>query len=111
MFDQTLFDRLFSRVIIDPITGCHLWQGQTDGKEDPYGRTTYKGQTIGVHVAMWKACKGPRIPKGYDIDHGCVQRLCINIDHLQMVTKLKNQRLRVKRARHKGDVFRCLAVK
>lgn len=110
MFDQALFDRLFSRVTIDPETGCHLWQGQTDGKEDPYGRTTYKGQTIATHIAMWKAIIG-RIRKGFEIDHKCTRRLCINIDHLQEVTSLRNQRLRVKRSKHKHDVFKCLAIK
>jgi hypothetical protein len=110
MFDQALFERLFARVYVVPETGCHVWQGQTDGKETPYGRTTYKGQTIGAHIAMWKACNG-RIRKGFQIDHKCTNRLCIRIEHLQEVTNLKNQRLRVKRAKHKGDVFRCLAVK
>lgn len=111
MFDQTLFDRLMANSYVHPTTGCRIWQGQTDGdKDDPYGRTTYKGQTIAAHRAMWKACKG-KFRKGYDIDHGCTTRLCINFDHLKEVTKLKNQRLKHKRKKHKGDVFRCLAVK
>jgi hypothetical protein len=109
MFDQTLFDRLFSRVSVLE-TGCHVWQGQTDGKSDPYGRTTYKGQTIAAHIAMWKACKG-RIRRGFQIDHRCTNRLCINIDHLQEVTGLKNARLREKRKHHKHDIYRCLAIK
>ena len=110
MFDQTLFDRLFERVEICPETGCHYWQGQTDGKEDPYGRTTYKGQTIGTHIAMWKAVKG-KIRKGYQIDHKCTRRLCINIEHLQEVTGKRNAKLREKRKRHKHDVFKCLAIR
>lgn len=111
MHDQALFDRLIARTVLDPATGCRLWQGQTDGDpDDPYGRTTYKGQTIGVHKAMFKAAKG-KIRKGFDVDHKCTRRLCIEIEHLQDVTGLKNQRLRVKRAKHKGDVIRCLAVK
>lgn len=115
MFDQTLFDRLIARVIVvhhddNPAHDCHIWNGQTDGKEDPYGRTSYKGQTIGAHIAMWKAVVG-KIRKGFNVDHKCCNRLCIRIEHLQEVTALKNQRLRVKRSKHKGDVFRCLAVK
>lgn len=110
MFDQALFDRLMSFVQVNPVTGCHLWTGQTDGKEDPYGRTTYKGQTIAAHRAMWKACRG-LFRKGFDVDHRCTVRLCINYDHLKEVTKLKNQRLKHKRKKHKGDVFKCLAVR
>lgn len=110
MFDKKLFDRLMSRVWINPLTGCHIWQGQTDGKPDPYGRVSYKSVTIGAHIAMWKSVFG-RIPKGYDVDHGCNTRLCINIEHLKPVTVLKNQRLKAKRAKHKGDVLKCLEVK
>lgn len=115
MFDQALFDRLFNRVIIvkhdeNPDHDCHIWNGQTDGKEDPYGRISYKGQTIGTHVAMWKANKG-KIRKGFHIDHKCLNRLCIRLTHLQEVTGLKNQRLRVKRAKHRGNMLMCLAVK
>lgn len=109
MFDQALFDRLESRVQLDTVTGCKIWQGQTDGKADPYGRVSHKGCTIGAHIASWKANKG-RIPKGYDIDHGCNVRLCIEISHLKPVTKLRNQRLKSKRAKHKGNALKCLSV-
>lgn len=110
MFDSNLFERLFARVEIDPETDCHLWQGQTDGKADPYGRTTFKGQTIGAHIAMWRALKG-KVRKGFEIDHKCTRRLCINIEHLQEVTGKRNSRLREKRKPHKGNVFKCLAIK
>ncbi len=111
MLDQKLFDRLFARVEIDPLSNCHIWTGQDDGDPiDPYGRTTYKGQTVGTHIAMWKACKG-KIRKGFQIDHRCTRRKCINIDHLQEVTNKRNQRLRVKRSNHKHDIFKCLAIK
>jgi hypothetical protein len=59
---------------------------------------------------MWKAVVG-KIRKGRNIDHKCTNRLCIRFEHLQEVTVLKNQRLRVKRSKHKGNVMRCLAVK
>jgi hypothetical protein len=110
MFDQALFDRLESRVLLDPVTGCKIWQGQTDGKEDPYGRVSYKGQTIGAHIAMWKAVFG-KIRKGYDVDHGCNVRLCIEYTHLKPVTKLKNQRLRQKRSKYRTDALKCLEVR
>lgn len=109
MLDQQLFDRLFARCIVNE-HGCHIWQGQTDGKPDPYGRTTLKGITIATHIAMWWAHKGkPR--KGMQIDHRCAVRLCINIEHLQERSNLKNSRLREKRKKHKGNVLMCLAVK
>lgn len=109
MFEE-LYNRIKANCLVDPVTGCHLWQGQTDGKEDPYGRTSYRGQTIATHIGVFKAKKG-RIKKGYDVDHKCNRRLCCNEDHLQQVTKSRNNKLRIKRAKHRDDVFRCLAVK
>jgi len=109
MFDQALHDRIAARCVRDDETGCLLWQGQTDGDpDDPYGRTTYKGQTIAVHIAMFKAKKG-KIRKGFQIDHKCTRRLCV--EHLQEVTGKKNARLREKRKKHKHDVFKCIAIK
>lgn len=110
MFDQALFDRLMTYVREDEVTGCKIWQGQTDGKDDPYGRCSYKGCTVGVHIAMWKAVYG-KIRKGYDVDHGCNVRLCIEYTHLKPVTKLKNQRLKKKRAKYKGDALKCLTIR
>lgn len=113
MFDQALFDRLFANVIVCEVTGCHLWQGSTDGKKDKtnvYGRTSWRGYTIAAHIAMWWAHKG-RPRKGMQIDHKCAVTLCINIDHLQERSNLKNARLREKRKKHKGDVLKCLAVR
>jgi hypothetical protein len=59
---------------------------------------------------MWKAVKG-KIRKDYQIDHKCTNRLCVNMDHLQEVTVLKNARLREKRKDIKHDIIRCLAVR
>lgn len=112
MLDQALYDRLIANTTLDA-NGCRLWQGRTDGKKDKtnvYGRTSFKGQTIGAHIAMWWAHKG-RPRKGMQIDHRCNNTLCIEIEHLQERTNLKNSRLREKRKKFKGDVARCLGVK
>lgn len=111
--NQKLFDRLFARVMIDEITGCHIWQGQTEGKRspDPYGRTTLYSTTIATHIAMWYAVHGKLPKKGYHVDHRCTVRLCINIDHLQLRTRKKNMQLREKRKKYKGNPLLCLAVK
>lgn len=113
MYDE-LYERIVARCVRDEVTGCLVWQGPTDGKElkgqDPYGRISYRGNKIATHIGVYRAKKG-RIPKGKEVDHGCVNSLCCEFTHLVAVTKLKNQRLRVKRSKHKGDVFKCLAIK
>jgi len=108
--NQKLFDRLYARVIIDE-NGCHIWQGQTDGRPDPYGRTTLYSTTIATHIAIWFAKHGKLPKKGWHVDHRCTVRLCINLDHLQLRTLKKNMQLREKRKKHKGNVILCLAVK
>lgn len=109
MFDE-LYERIVANCIRDEVTGCLLYQGNTDGKDDPYGRISYRGTTIATHIGVWKKHK-KRIRKGYDIDHRCVRRLCCEIEHLQEVTKKKNAKLREKRKKYRDDVFRCLAAK
>jgi hypothetical protein len=39
--------KLKRKTIIDPITGCWLWQNHTD--RDGYGKVKYLGQMYGIH--------------------------------------------------------------
>lgn len=55
-------------------------------------------QTVAVHLVVYTHYYG-LIPGKKQIDHKCNQRLCANPAHLEMVTHLKNQRLRSKRAK------------
>lgn len=78
---------------------CHLWTGPDSGtgRGGGYGRMSLDGQTVAVHLVVYTHYYG-YIPGKKQIDHRCNQRLCCNPAHLQMVTHLKNQRLRAKRA-------------
>lgn len=79
---------------------CHLWTGPDSGsgRGGGYGRMSLDGHTVAVHIVMYTNYYG-FIPGNKQIDHRCNQRLCCNPAHLQMVTHLKNQRLRAKRAK------------
>jgi len=79
---------------------CHLWTGPDSGtgRGGGYGRMSLDGQTVAVHLVVFTHYYG-YIPGKKQIDHKCYQRLCCNPAHLQMVTHLKNQRLRAKRAK------------
>lgn len=67
---------------LDPVFGCHLWSGRVD--RDGYGRTS-----------AWKlahhAAAGPP-PSGYEWDHLCRRRSCVNPLHLQAVDRSENER-------------------
>lgn len=79
---------------------CHLWTGPDSGtgRGGGYGRMSLNGQTVAVHLVVYTHYYG-YIPGKKQIDHKCNQRLCCNPAHLAMVSHLKNQRLRAKRAK------------
>jgi hypothetical protein len=81
---------------------CHIWTGPDsgNGRGGGYGRICIDGQTCAVHIVIFTHFFGYK-PSKKQVDHLCNNRLCCNPDHLVLVTHLKNQRLRAKRARDK----------
>lgn len=64
---------------------CWLWTGFVN-------KTTGYGQFqsgIGAHRVGYELVKGP-IPDGYEPDHLCLVRNCVNADHLEAVTRREN---------------------
>jgi hypothetical protein len=99
---RTLRERLFSGLVIDPVTGCLLWtRTMTDG----YGYISVNGEDRRVHVVMWGMFEGP-VPEGLELDHcACPHRHCASIAHLEPVTHRENMR-RGKSAQSKA-CLRC----
>lgn len=83
----TVRERLLSRLIIDPETGCLLWIGATAGLG--YGQIMIDGRQQYVHRVMYEMFVAP-IPAGLTIDHLCRVRLCGNPGHLEAVTQRVN---------------------
>lgn len=83
---------------------CHIWQGPTsgNGRGGGYGRMCLNGQTVAVHLVIFTHFFG-YIPGKKQVDHKCNNRLCCNPDHLELVSHLKNQRMRAKRTKEKND--------
>ena len=79
---------------------CHIWTGSHsgDGRGGRYPRMSLDGQTVAVHIVSFTNKNG-FVPGKKQIDHMCNNRLCVNEDHLQMVTHKKNQKLRIQRSR------------
>ena len=64
--------------------GCLEWTGALTW--DGYGRISYRGRKASAHrVALELA--GRLIPVGYEVDHLCRNRRCVNPDHLDVVTR------------------------
>lgn len=79
---------------------CHIWTGPDSGtgRGGGYGRMSLNSQTVATHIVVYTHYFG-YIPGKRQVDHKCNQRLCCNPAHLELVTHLKNQRLRASRAK------------
>lgn len=85
----------------DDPDGCWTWLGRID--DDGYGRY---GPHL-AHRAVYQIMVGP-IPDGHDLDHNCVNRLCVRPmdgEHTEPVTHEENIRRRdeAARARERGE--------
>lgn len=75
-------------------SGCHVWTGgKTLGGYGNFGyETAHRGGKQDLaHRWIYEHTVGP-IPAGYDIDHLCRNRACVNVEHLEPVTRQENIR-------------------
>lgn len=96
---HAIFKKILSRVAIPEVPdACWIWTGPTsgDGRGGGYGRVSINGQTSAVHLIMYTHAYG-YIPGNREVDHSCNNRLCCNPNHLVLVTRAKNERLKRKR--------------
>lgn len=70
--------------------GCIIWTGAV--QSSGYGSVTNgKGSSVLVHRREWEHTNGPIAP-GMTIDHLCRERLCINVEHMEVVSRAENSR-------------------
>ncbi len=79
---KPLMDRFMRFVSPEPNTGCWLWIGASNSTG--YGFIAYRGNAYGAHRMSHELYKGP-IPDGFEIDHLCRVKSCVNPDHLEAV--------------------------
>lgn len=74
--------------------GCVLWVGgKTQGGYGMFSAPGKRADTRKVMAHRWAYERaGGMIPDGYDIDHLCRNRACVNPEHLEPVTRQENIR-------------------
>lgn len=86
----------------DPISGCWIWLAGLTPDGYAYGTKIGTGRSGTVHRISYNFYKG-QIKKGYEIDHLCRVRCCVNPDHLEMVSHIEN----IKRGIYPKETHRC----
>ena len=89
-----------NQVLPDTVYGCWHWMGKVE-QSGKYPFRWVFGRATRVHIEVYQLAYGP-IPEGYQVDHLCRNRLCINPAHLEACSPRENQlrkswRYRVKR--------------
>ena len=71
--------------------GCLNWTGHKN--QSGYGTFQVGGRSVLAHRFAWEAAQGP-IADGMTVDHICFNRACVKIEHLRLLPKPENSRLR-----------------
>jgi hypothetical protein len=89
--EQRFWTKVDKNGPVCPVLGtrCWLWMASTRGT-GPYGRFKVDGRDVVAHRFAYELTKGA-IPDGFQVDHRCRNRLCVNPAHLRVVTQKQNQ--------------------
>ena len=81
----TVAERLWARV--EKTDTCWVWVGKRDRLG--YARLGVNQRMTYVHRISYELEYGP-IPDGFEVDHICHNRSCVNPDHLRLATRKQN---------------------
>lgn len=110
VFRQTLIvqdadtERFFENVDKLP-NGCWFWAGARSrgaGNRKWYGSFRVGKKVIRAHRFACDHLGGKVCPPGHHRDHTCGFSLCVNPDHLEVVTHRENQERKIKRKATNG---------
>lgn len=79
-------DRIIAKV--NKTDTCWLWTGSTRNPNG-YGAVKIDGKVVSVHRLFYSKYKG-HIPEKMLVSHTCDNKLCVNPDHLILITAKEN---------------------
>jgi hypothetical protein len=99
-------DRFMSFIDVLPC-GCWFWTGARSrgkGNRKWYGSFWVPGVgTVRAHRYSSEALNGDECPPGHHRDHTCEFSLCVNPDHVEVVTHAENERRKQERRRSRSS--------
>ena len=70
-------------------SGCRVFPNKPGS--DGYVRVGRHNHVRYAHVWVWESINGP-VPLGYELDHTCRNRACVEPSHLELTTHVENVR-------------------
>lgn len=98
-FDEDDITRFMTYVEKLP-NGCWFWTGARSrgkGNRKWYGSFRVKGKVVRAHRFACDAIGGKVLEPGEHRDHTCCFSLCVNPDHLEIVSHEENQKRKIAR--------------
>lgn len=89
----TASEKLAALMVLN-VDGCIDWVGNV--KHDGYPNTNAYGKRWYAYRLLWTLERGP-IPDGMTVDHLCFNQLCMNLDHMEIVSNDENNLRRLYR--------------
>lgn len=100
---QADIDRFLSYVDVLP-NGCWFWAGARSrgkGNKKWYGSFHLSGHgTVRAHRFAAEVLGNSHCPPGHHRDHICHFSLCVNPDHIEIVTHCENEKRKQERRKH-----------
>lgn len=81
-------ERMAAAVILDPVTGCLVWQRALQKRG--YGVIYFEGKLRLAHRMAFYLAHGRWPAEGLVTDHVCENKACVNPEHLRELTNSQN---------------------
>jgi len=81
---------LLDAMTVRDTAGHRLWTGRVSG--DGYAKVCRKGRTLYLHRLVWEDEHGTIDDPDLTVDHTCRTRHCVELTHLQLVSRADNIR-------------------